>query len=233
MRISAVRESMSKSISTDLPNITSMCEKYIEKRIVPYAAFKRFLDFLAALFVLAILFPLFLAIAIAIKVTSPGSIIFKQVRIGHRGRPFIFYKFRSMFIDAEARRESLQHLNESVGPTFKIKNDPRVTPIGRWLRKLSLDELPQFFNVLMGDMSLVGPRPPLPAEVEQYTPIHTQRLAVTPGITCLWQISGRSNVSFDHWVEMDIFYIENMSFWLDLKILLLTIPAVMKGEGAY
>jgi exopolysaccharide biosynthesis polyprenyl glycosylphosphotransferase len=200
---------------------------------VRYAVVKRLLDFLVSTAALFVLSPLFAGIALIIKVTSPGPIYFQQTRMGRGGRPFMLRKFRSMYIDAEARRAALTHLNESDGPIFKIRNDPRITPFGRLLRKLSLDELPQLINVFVGEMSLVGPRPPLPNEVAEYTPYQMQRLSITPGITCLWQISGRSNVSFEHWVEMDLFYIRHMSFWLDLKVLLLTIPAVLRGEGAY
>lgn len=218
---------------TSVAETVSILDRQIPVRNVPYARVKRLLDFLVAAVVLLMLLPLYVIIALAVKLSSQGPVVFKQIRIGKRGHPFMFYKFRSMYVDAEARREALMHLNETDGPTFKMKADPRVTPVGKILRKLSLDELPQLLNVLKGDMSLVGPRPPLPVEVAQYTPQHMHRLCVTPGVTCLWQISGRSNVTFEHWVEMDLFYIQQMSFWLDLKIMLLTIPAVLKGEGAY
>ncbi len=219
--------------SSSVAETVSIYKAQIPDRHVSYKRVKRAMDFVITATALLVLLPLFAAIAVLVKLTSPGPVIFKQVRIGKRGRRFDFFKFRSMYVDAEERKAALMHLNESDGPTFKMRKDPRITPVGRWLRKLSLDELPQLINVLKGDMSLVGPRPPLPAEVAQYTTHHLQRLCITPGVTCLWQISGRSNVSFEHWVEMDLFYADNMSFWLDLKILLLTIPAVIKGEGAY
>ncbi|MCL6520217.1 MAG: sugar transferase [Armatimonadetes bacterium] len=194
---------------------------------------KRCLDVVISLMMLIILAPLMLLVALAIKLESEGPIIYKQTRVGKNGREFTFYKFRSMFRDADKRLAELRHLNEADGPIFKIKNDPRITKVGRIIRKTSIDELPQLFNVLKGDMSLVGPRPPLPVEVAQYTARDRQRLNVIPGITCLWQISGRSNIGFDRWVELDLEYIRNQSLWLDLKILLLTIPAVIKGTGAH
>ncbi|HZO90242.1 MAG TPA: exopolysaccharide biosynthesis polyprenyl glycosylphosphotransferase [Chthonomonadaceae bacterium] len=200
---------------------------------VPYAAAKRGLDILLALLLLIAAAPLMALIAALVKLTSRGPAIFKQTRIGLGGKPFTCYKFRSMCADAESRRQHLLHLNEVSGPVFKIKNDPRVTPIGRILRKYSLDELPQLFNVLQGDMSLVGPRPPVAQEVAQYGERERRRLAVKPGLTCLWQVNGRSHIAFDRWVELDLLYIETMSFWGDIKILLQTIPAVLTGRGAH
>ncbi|MDI6827503.1 MAG: sugar transferase [Armatimonadota bacterium] len=194
---------------------------------------KRLIDILVSSIMLVILSPLMLLVAIAIKLESEGPVIYKQTRVGKNGREFTFYKFRSMFRDADKRLAELMHLNEADGPIFKIKNDPRITKIGRIIRKTSIDELPQLVNVLKGDMSLVGPRPPLPNEVEQYSAHDRQRLNVTPGITCLWQVSGRSNIGFEQWVELDLEYIRNQSLWLDLKILLKTIPAVIKGTGAH
>ncbi len=194
---------------------------------------KRMLDFLLSLALVFILSPLLLFTCLLIKLTSPGPIIFAQERIGLNKRRFRVFKFRTMYPDAEKRMAEVEHLNEVSGPVFKIKNDPRITPIGRFLRKTSIDELPQLFNVLRGDMSLVGPRP-LP--VRDYSGFsqdwHRRRLSVRPGITCLWQISGRSNISFDQWMELDMRYIDNWSLWLDLKILVGTIPAVLKGSGA-
>ncbi len=196
------------------------------------AVAKRAIDIVLSLFALIVLSPLMLLIALAVKLDSPGPAIFKQARIGKKGKPFTFYKFRSMHQNAEEIRASLMHLNEADGPVFKIKQDPRITRVGRILRKTSLDELPQFFNVLKGDMSLVGPRPPLPCEVERYTKYQRRRLSVTPGITCIWQISGRSDVTFDRWVEMDLEYIRNQSLLTDAIILLKTIPAVLLQRGA-
>ena len=202
-------------------------------KAVPYAPIKRFFDILVSAIILGILGIPMLVVALIIKLTSRGPVIFKQVRVGQGGRHFWCYKFRSMCVDAEDKKKLLMHLNEASGPVFKIKKDPRVTPIGSFIRKLSIDELPQFFNVLKGDMSVVGPRPPLPTEVSSYTAYQRGRLSVRPGLTCLWQVSGRSNISFERWVELDLAYIETMSFTNDVKIVLKTIPAVLKGSGAH
>ncbi|MHB8170325.1 MAG: sugar transferase [Thermincolia bacterium] len=194
---------------------------------------KRLIDIIASVLGLVIMAPLLLMVALAIKIENPGPVIFKQKRVGKNGRVFDFYKFRSMVVNAEELREELAAANEVDGPIFKIKHDPRVTRVGRFIRKYSIDELPQLFNVLKGDMSLVGPRPPLSNEVEVYGDWEWRRLEVTPGITCIWQVSGRSNISFDKWMELDVYYIENWSLWLDIRILLQTIPAVLRGSGAY
>lgn len=195
---------------------------------------KRLFDFTAALLGLLLLSPLFLVLALAVKLTSRGPAFFAQTRVGRHGRHFRFYKFRSMYVDAEARKAALAGRNESAdGVIFKMKDDPRVTRVGRFLRRTSLDELPQLFNVLLGDMSLVGPRPPLPEEVRAYTLEDRKRLNVIPGITCLWQISGRSDVPFRRQVQLDQAYIRSHSLGSDLKILLKTIPAILAGKGAY
>jgi exopolysaccharide biosynthesis polyprenyl glycosylphosphotransferase len=200
---------------------------------VPYAAAKRGLDILLSLIGIAIAAPLFALSALLVRLSSPGPIIFRQTRVGCGGRAFTLYKFRTMYSDAEARKASLMHLNEADGPVFKMKDDPRITPAGRILRKFSLDELPQLINVLQGDMSVVGPRPPVPYEVALYGEREKRRLSVPPGLTCLWQISGRSNISFDRWMELDLLYIETMSFWGDIRIILKTIPAVISARGAH
>ena len=174
---------------------------------------------------------LFLA-ALAVKLSSPGPVIFRQKRSGMNGRVFTLYKFRTMVADAEARRSDLEAKNEMDGPVFKIKKDPRITRVGGILRKLSIDELPQLWNVLRGDMSIVGPRPPIPAEVEKYERWQRRRLSMRPGITCIWQVSGRSNIDFKRWMEMDLEYIDNWSLGLDLKIIVKTIPAVLGSRGA-
>ncbi len=197
-----------------------------------YTACKRIVDVLVSIVVLVGFSWLFVLIALLIKLTSRGPVLFVQPRVGSGGRVFPFFKFRSMIVGADAMRQDLEHLNEADGPVFKIKNDPRVTPLGRILRKFSLDELPQFVNVLVGHMSLVGPRPPLPSEVEKYGEREWMRLSVRPGLTCLWQINGRSEVSFDEWMDMDLDYIRRRSFWFDLAILVKTIPAVLAGRGA-
>lgn len=197
-------------------------------------ALKRICDILLSLAALLFLSPFMFGIAVAVKLTSPGPAIFTQTRVGRFGRHFKFYKFRSMYTDAEARKAALLNRNESAdGVIFKIRKDPRITPIGRFLRHSSLDELPQLFNVLTGDMSLVGPRPPLPDEVAGYSLEDRKRLNVIPGITCLWQISGRSDIPFSRQVELDKEYIHSRSFWKDVLILLKTIPAILSGRGAY
>lgn len=195
---------------------------------------KRAVDVAVSGLGLVLLAPLLLAIGLAVRLTSPGPAIFRQVRVGRFGRHFGFFKFRSMYIDAEARKAALLARNESKdGVIFKMRRDPRVTPLGRVLRRLSLDELPQLFNVLLGDMSLVGPRPPLPSEVREYTLEDRKRLNVTPGLTCIWQISGRSDLSFAEQVRLDKQYIRTHGLWNDLKILVKTVPAILSGKGAY
>lgn len=198
------------------------------------ACIKRALDILGSLAALILLTPLLVLIIIAIRCEDRGPSIFTQTRVGRHGRLFKIYKFRSMHRDAEARLQGLLAANHhSHGVTFKLKNDPRITCVGRWLRKLSLDELPQFFNVLIGDMSLVGPRPPIPREVNRYTLADRRRLAAAPGITCIWQVSGRAGIDFPQQVELDVRYIETQCLWQDLRILAKTIPAVIFGGGAY
>ena len=198
----------------------------------PLPAWKRAIDLVGASFGLLAATPVLLAAAIAIKLTDRGPIFFIQKRAGLGGKPFDMYKLRSMYMDAEARKQELMHLNERTGPVFKIANDPRVTRVGRFIRKTSIDELPQFLNVLKGDMSLVGPRPPTLDEVEKYQLWHRRRLEVTPGITCIWQVFGRSvNVSFEDWVRMDAQYVRTWGFWQDLKLILGTIPAVILQRG--
>ena len=194
---------------------------------------KRLIDVTLATMGLLLGAPLFLLIALAIRLDSPGPIIFRQTRVGLRGRHFEMYKFRSMHVGAEEQQDMLAELNEADGPIFKIREDPRLTRVGRILRRLSLDELPQLVNILRGEMSLIGPRPPIPAEVEKYQEWHKKRLEAPPGMTGLWQVSGRSRLSFDEMVLLDIYYIENWSLWLDFKILMRTIPKVLLGEGAY
>ncbi len=199
----------------------------------PTVLLKRLVDICASGLLLLPALPVFLAVAMFIKLTSPGPIFFVQGRLGVNKRLFRLYKFRTMVVDAEKRIRELEHLNEVKGPAFKIKNDPRITPIGRFLRKTSIDELPQLINVLKGDMSLVGPRPLPVRDYEGFDEDwHRRRFSVKPGITCLWQCNGRSNVSFDHWMKLDMEYIDNWSLGLDLKILLMTVPAVIRGSGA-
>ena len=196
-------------------------------------ATKRAIDFTIALVGLIVLSPLMLLIALAIRLDSPGPVLFRQIRVGKAGRQFVLYKFRSMGEGAEEEQQKLADLNEIEGPIFKIRRDPRCTRVGRFLRRTSLDEIPQLYNVLRGEMSLVGPRPPLPVEVEHYEEWHKRRLEVSPGMTGLWQVRGRSELTFDEMVLLDIYYIENWSAALDTEIFLRTIPKVIFGNGAY
>jgi len=195
---------------------------------------KQVIDGIGALVLLVALSPLYLLFALLIKFTSPGPIMFKQQRSGLNGQPFTIYKFRTMVTNAEQLKHELESMNEMTGPVFKVTRDPRITPIGKFLRKFSIDEWPQFFNVLRGEMSLVGPRPLPVDEVKRFNDLaHRRRLSVKPGLTCLWQISGRNNVSnFKDWVRLDLEYIDNWSLWLDLKILWRTVPVVLMGNGA-
>ncbi|MBO9346644.1 sugar transferase [Chloroflexus sp. MS-CIW-1] len=197
------------------------------------SSLKRVLDVTVAIIAIILTAPIMLITAILIKLESPGPVIFKQVRVGKDGEHFYCYKFRSMYVDAEQRLRELQAKNEADGPVFKMKRDPRVTRVGRVIRKLSIDELPQLFNVLKGEMSLVGPRPALPSEVAKYTYEQIGRLHAIPGITGLQQVSGRSDLDFKRWVELDLQYIAEQSIWKDIEILLRTIPAVILGRGAY
>lgn len=195
---------------------------------------KRLLDFWLSLLMLTALLPVTITIAVLIKLDSPGPVLFGQQRLGLNKRKFRFYKFRTMHENAETMMEALEHLNEAQGPVFKIRNDPRITRIGAMLRRTSLDELPQLINVIKGDMSLVGPRPLPLRDCQGFSESrHRRRFSVKPGITCLWQIQGRSNISFEKWMELDMHYIDNWSLWLDIKIMLKTVPAVLKGTGAY
>lgn len=198
-----------------------------------YQVSKRLLDIVASLVGIVIFLPIMVIIAILIKLEDrEGKIIFIQERQGQYPRTFKMYKFRSMYSDAEDRLQELQELNEQTGPVFKIQNDPRITRVGKFIRKTSLDELPQLFNVLKGDMSLVGPRPAILREVAQYNEYQMQRLVVKPGITCIWQVSGRNNIGFEEWVELDLEYIRKQSFMLDLILIFKTIPALLGDKNA-
>lgn len=196
-------------------------------------AVKRLIDLAVTVVAIALISPVLATVALLVWLSSPGPVFFAQDRVGCDGRRFRFLKFRTMYRDAESRRQELIDLNEVDGPVFKIRRDPRITPIGRMLRKLSLDELPQLFHVLSGRMSIVGPRPPLPEEVARYGTWESQRLLVKPGLTCIWQVSGRSDLDFGTWVAMDVDYIRRWSLLLDLKLMAHTIPAVLSGRGAY
>ena len=204
-------------IDIDLENIQT-------NNSIFYIVSKRIIDIIGSLAGLIFLSPLFLIVAILIKLEDPkGKVFFSQERNGKYPATFKMYKFRSMVHNAEELLEKLKDQNEQTGPVFKMQEDPRITRVGKFIRKTSIDELPQLFNVLMGDMSLVGPRPPIPREVEQYTTYQMQRLGVKPGLTCLWQVGGRNSVDFDGWVELDIEYIKNRSLWLDIKLIIKTV----------
>ena len=197
-----------------------------------YEVMKRVFDFVCSLVAIIVLSPLMLAVGIAIKIEDGDPVIFTQTRIGKDGKPFKMYKFRSMWKNAEKYQSKLEDQNEADGPVFKIEDDPRITKVGKFIRRYSIDELAQLFNIIKGDMSIVGPRPPLENEVECYTPYERQRLSVKPGLTCYWQCSGRSNIGFDEWMELDIKYINERSALTDLKLIFKTIPAVLKHDGA-
>jgi exopolysaccharide biosynthesis polyprenyl glycosylphosphotransferase len=226
------RLQLAKAVSNELgglPLLTFTTTPFDARHLL----MKRALDVAGSFVLLALLAPLMAVIAIAVKLTSRGPVFFKQVRAGSNGRPFVMYKFRSMCDGAEALQVQLAAANEMSGPVFKMRNDPRLTPIGRLLRRTSFDELPQLWNVLKGEMSLVGPRPPVPAEVVHYESWQRRRLSMKPGLTCLWQINGRSQIAdFENWMRLDLQYIDNWSLALDVRILLKTVPVVLSGRGA-
>lgn len=198
-----------------------------------YLILKRVIDIICSSIGIILLSPVFIIVAIIIKLEDPkGSIFFGQERCGQFTKQFKMLKFRSMVYNAEELLEELQHLNEQTGPVFKIKEDPRITKVGKFIRKTSIDELPQLFNILKGDMSLVGPRPPIPREVEQYDAYQLQRLAVKPGLTCYWQVGGRNSIDFDGWVELDVKYIRERSTWLDIKLIFKTFFVLFGDDNA-
>ena len=203
------------------------------KESIFYSVTKRLIDIVGSLCGIILLSPLFLIVAILIKLEDPkGKVFFAQERNGKYPKTFKMYKFRSMVHNAEDLLKDLMDRNEQTGPVFKINDDPRITKVGKFIRKTSIDELPQLFNVLKGDMSLVGPRPPIPHEVDQYNSYQMQRLAVKPGLTCIWQVSGRNNIGFDEWVEMDIEYIKTRNLWLDIKLIFKTVGVLFGDETA-
>lgn len=197
-----------------------------------YEFFKRIFDILSSFAAIIVLMPVMICVAAVVFFQDFHNPFFVQTRMTKDGRTFRMFKFRSMCIDAESKLDALRSKNEIDGPAFKMENDPRITKVGSFIRKTSLDELPQLFNILTGSMSVVGPRPPIPSEVDEYTPYQMQRLSVKSGLTCFWQCSGRSNVGFDEWVDMDLRYIRERSFFLDIKIILKTVKSVLKREGA-
>jgi exopolysaccharide biosynthesis polyprenyl glycosylphosphotransferase len=224
---------MSTNVIAERSTVEETVRRQIAPKVINYRKRKRLLDMFGSLFLLVLALPVMAVIALAIRLNSRGPVFYTSKRVGRMGRIFDFYKFRSMYVDADARLKDVLASNEKDGPIFKMQNDPRITRVGRFLRKTSLDELPQLFNVFRGDMSLVGPRPPLPHEVEKYDEYAMERLAVRPGMTCYWQIMGRSNLSFEEWMKLDHKYLEEMSVMTDIKILLKTPLAVLKGDGAY
>ena len=214
------------AIAIDFPDI-------LVKESIFYSVTKRLIDIVCSLCGIILLSPLFLIVAILIKLEDPkGKIFFAQERNGKYPKTFKMYKFRSMVHNAEELLKDLMDKNEQTGPVFKMNDDPRITKVGKFIRKTSIDELPQLFNVLKGDMSLVGPRPPIPHEVEQYNSYQMQRLAVKPGLTCIWQVSGRNNIGFDEWVEMDIEYIKTRNLWLDIKLIFKTVGVLFGDDNA-
>lgn len=202
------------------------------KRGFAYELMKRFIDILGSVFGIILLLPLFIIVSLAIKIESEGPVLFIQKRCGKDGRLFKMYKFRSMVCNAEEKLGDLMHMNEMSGPVFKIKDDPRITKVGNFIRRTSIDELPQLVNVLKGDMSLVGPRPPIDREVLKYTEYEKQRLLIKPGLTCYWQVSGRNGIDFDEWVNLDIKYIVERNLWVDIKLILKTILVLFGDKNA-
>ncbi|CUO25385.1 MULTISPECIES: sugar transferase [Clostridium] len=205
----------------------------MKKKRWNYDVIKRIIDITISGLALIILIPLFLVVAILIKVESPGKVIFSQDRVGKDGEIFRMYKFRSMVANAEELKRKLILENEATGPMFKIKNDPRITKIGRFLRRTSIDELPQLFNVLKGDMSLVGPRPSLPEEVEKFDPWMLRRLDVKPGLTCYWQVMGRNSISFEEWMKLDVKYVNERTLWIDIRLIFKTFFVLFGDTNAY
>jgi exopolysaccharide biosynthesis polyprenyl glycosylphosphotransferase len=232
LRADLVRTLFARMYPTDLDGTPMLTVSATPRQPVALLV-KRVLDLVGSVVALVVLSPVCAIATILVKATSPGPVFFRQTRIGLNGRTFTLYKFRSMYKDAEQRRAALAGRNEMSGPVFKIKDDPRITPIGKWMRRFSIDELPQFWNVLAGDMSLVGPRPPIPEEVKKYERWQRRRLSMKPGITCLWQVSGRNGIDFDDWMRLDLAYIDTWSLRLDVQILLRTVPVVLTARGAH
>lgn len=214
-----------KQISFAVPRLNLQTERR------GYCLAKRLMDITLCALAFAALMPLFAIVILAIRADSEGAALYKQKRVGKNGKTFIMYKFRSMCKDAERQFKNLEHLNEVEGPAFKIRNDPRVTRVGAFIRRTCIDELPQLVNIIKGDMSIVGPRPPLPDEVRRYSLHQRQRLRVKPGLTCYWQVSGQKDISFDSWVEMDLRYIREQNLWIDTRVIFKTLHVALSGKG--
>ena len=227
-----MEKTISKNKNTDLTEGINLNE-ILERESNLYLFIKRSIDIICSLAGIIVLSPVFLIVAVLIKIEDPkGSIFFSQERNVQHPNTFKMYKFRSMVHNAEELLKDLQHKNEQTGPAFKMADDPRITKVGKFIRKTSLDELPQLFNILKGDMSLVGPRPPIPREVREYNPYQMQRLLVKPGLTCIWQVSGRNNIGFDEWVDMDLEYIKTRNLLLDIKLILKTVKVLFGDSNA-
>ncbi|CEQ10458.1 capsular polysaccharide biosynthsis protein [[Clostridium] sordellii] len=221
---------LEKSFNFESKGYVYDADKYVSKT---YLFLKRLVDIIGSLIGIILLLPIFIIVAVSIKLEDPkGTVFFSQKRNGKYPETFNMYKFRSMVYNAEELLDELKEKNEMTGPAFKIKDDPRITKIGKFIRKTSIDELPQLFNILKGDMSFVGPRPPIPREVEEYDEYQLQRLSVKPGLTCYWQVSGRNNIDFKNWVELDLKYIRERNIFLDIKLIFITIPALLGDKDA-
>lgn len=223
---------MEQEAKMDREELNLNSEAVITDITIGYKFFKRVIDIVCSLSGLLLLSPVLIIVSILIKLESDGPIIFSQDRIGYKGQKFKMYKFRSMVVNAEELKKKLAERNEMSGPMFKMKNDPRVTKVGKFIRKTSIDELPQLINILKGEMSLVGPRPSLPKEVKEFEPWMMERLDVKPGLTCYWQVSGRNSIDFKEWMNLDIKYVRERSFWLDIKLIIKTIFVLFGDENA-
>lgn len=235
VRTEGIQKNNNEFVSTGIcrSDIHKNMRAVYEKKSKLYIVTKRLIDIMLSGTALVILSPIFILTAMAIKVEDSGPVFFTQPRAGKNMKPFKMYKFRSMYVNADEKLKELMKNNEQTGHAFKIKNDPRITKVGKVIRRLSIDELPQLINIIKGDMSIVGPRPILVFQMEECDEYDRQRLIVQPGLTCYWQIGGRANIKWDQWVELDLKYIEDMSLWTDIKMIIGTIPAIFSGNGAY
>lgn len=208
-------------------------QEIYDKKSASYKIIKRGMDVVLSGAALVVLLPIFLCTAAAIRLEDSGPVFFTQLRAGKDLKPFKMYKFRSMYVNADEKLKEMLDKNEQTGHAFKLKNDPRITKVGKFIRRFSIDELPQLINIIKGDMSIVGPRPILTWQMEECDPYQQQRCVVQPGLTCYWQISGRANIKWEQWVELDLDYIENMGLWTDIVMIIKTVPAIFEGDGAY